>query len=184
MPSSIEFEVSYLDNIPNVMMDPVKLQQLLLNLCINARDAMNGLGQIKISVGLNKQLNNECSFCHERINGEWVEIIIADTGAGIEDDVIKRIFDPFFTTKKQGQGSGMGLAMVSGIVESHNGHIFIASKPDAGTSVHILFPPAIDGFSENLQIDTAPVNEEIHAQGESVLIRVFSSDVLVIMLVI
>lgn len=143
-PSSINFDVNYQEDIPGVMMEPVKLQQLLLNICINAKDAMNGSGKIAISLKHSDTITAECSSCHKQVHGDWVEITISDTGSGIKQNDLARIFNPFFTTKDVGKGTGMGLAVVGSIVESFNGHIIVKTKLGEGTSIRLLFPPATD----------------------------------------
>lgn len=170
MPSSIEFEVSYGDKIPYVLMDPVKLHQLLLNICINAKDAMDGAGKITVSLGLNREMNDECSSCYRQVQGEWVEITIMDTGSGIEPDVINRVFDPFFTTKTVGKGTGMGLAVVGKIVESYKGHIIVKSELGKGTGIHLLFPAVYESSKKELQNKAAPITEEFNSDGKSLLI--------------
>jgi len=144
IPSSIEFDISYQDNLPDVVMEPVSLQQLLINICFNAKDEMNGTGKISISLGWKQEVNDECSVCHKQIHGEWIELTITDTGRGIKQDIINHIFEPFFTTKTVGKGSGMGMAMVGSIVKTFNGHIIVRTELGKGTSFHLLFPPAIE----------------------------------------
>jgi len=172
MPSSIEFEVNYENDAPDILMDPVRFNQLLLNLCINAKDAMNGTGKIIISIGLHSEINDECTSCYKKIQGEWVDITITDTGDGMSPDVISHIFDPFFTTKDVGKGTGMGLAVVSKIVESYNGHIIVKSEPGEGTGIHLLFPPSkktkVSDLT-NLNI-TDSVTEQFDSNNETVLV--------------
>ena len=124
---------------PFVLGDPVQIQQVILNLSVNARDAMEGGGTL--------------SFITERVNlptrtpsdssdtaHEFIRMSVADTGCGIPDDVQPRIFEPFFTTKEQGKGTGMGLSMVYGIVKNHGGSISVTSETGKGTRFEILWP--------------------------------------------
>ena len=170
MPSSIEFEVNIQPDVPDVLMEPVKLNQLLMNLCINARDAMHDSGKITISLAMHKNLSGECSSCHRQIQGDWVELVVSDTGSGIKPEVIGQIFDPFFTTKMVGKGTGMGLAMVSGIVEGYQGHIIVESEQAKGTSIHVLFPPVNDSEKDALNPAPEAVAGQQRGQGQTILI--------------
>ncbi|MCW8825291.1 MAG: ATP-binding protein [Gammaproteobacteria bacterium] len=142
LPSSIEIVLNGQDELPKVMMDPVKLQQILMNLCLNAKDAMNGVGQLSIQLGIGQGDRRECSTCHQIIEGDWIELSVTDTGSGINADTLKHIFEPFYTTKEVGKGTGMGLAVVNTLVESLDGHIIVQSKEGEGTTFRLLFPPS------------------------------------------
>lgn len=120
-----------------VLMDPAQIDQILTNLCINAKDAITGKGNITIATA-NQTL--DAVSCPGLIPGAYVEITVSDNGCGMDKDVRERIFDPFFTTKGQGQGTGLGLAMVSGIVTQNNGCIHLHSEPGQGTVFHLFFP--------------------------------------------
>lgn len=142
IPSSMHLNVEVSATIPNIQGDAVQLHQIIMNLIINARDALDGKGTISINVHLSEVQQSECSSCHSNIDGSFVEISVADTGEGIAEDVRGRIFDPFFSTKDFGKGSGMGLAMVHGIIHSAGGHIIVESELGQGTTIHLLFPIA------------------------------------------
>lgn len=144
LPSTIKVELSKEDNTPEILMDPVQFQQIFMNLMINAKDAMDGSGVIKITLGRYVESNKECSSCHKIIKGDWVELTFSDTGRGMTKEVKERIFEPFFTTKKLGEGTGMGMSVLHGVVKGHNGHIIIDSTLGQGTSFHLLFPPSSD----------------------------------------
>ena len=148
MPATLELEVK-LDQVPAVVADRVQLEQVLLNLCINARDAMQGAGTVGIGVRRTKSADLVCSSCRRRVEGDFVELAVSDKGPGIPADVRGRIFEPFFTTKDAGKGSGMGLAVVHGIVHEHGGHIVLEAPEDGGTTFRILLPAA----AENLRPD-------------------------------
>jgi len=154
MPSSIEVQTDFLDGLPKIMMDPVQMHQIVMNLCINARDAMKGNGELIVTLKNVEFLQNtHCISCVESIIGNYVELNITDTGQGIDSDLLRRIFDPFFTTKDIGKGSGMGLSMVHGIVHEHGGHILVDSIVDKGTTFRLLFPALqekVDQTKENL----------------------------------
>jgi len=140
IPASLIINVTLDSNIPKIKADGVQIHQLLMNLCINARDAMCGIGNLTIT--LNKQTfeNSYCTSCFEPINGEYAVLAIEDTGEGIDPEKKSTIFEPFYTTKEVGKGSGMGLSMVHGITHDHHGHILVHSELTVGTKFEILFP--------------------------------------------
>jgi acetyl-CoA synthetase len=148
MPSTLELDVM-LDDVPAVVADRVQLEQVLLNLCINARDALGGVGTVGISVRRTRSTDLVCSSCRRRVEGDFVELAVSDAGPGIPADLRGRIFEPFFTTKDAGKGSGMGLAVVHGIVHEHGGHIVLEAPQEEGTRFRILLPSA----AENLRPD-------------------------------
>ncbi|MGD8642212.1 MAG: response regulator, partial [Gammaproteobacteria bacterium] len=128
------------DSDIHIYTDPLQLQQTIINLVINARDALNGKGNITIKLTTHHLPSMECTSCHKLFSGEYVAISVIDDGFGIGEEYLARIFEPFFTTKDIGQGSGMGLAMVHGFIHASNGHILVDSNPDHGTSIQMYFP--------------------------------------------
>ncbi|MDB5866019.1 MAG: histidine kinase [Betaproteobacteria bacterium] len=146
VPATVEVRTDLCCEVPPVMLDPVHLDQILLNLCINARDAMNGRGTIRISVVECASCEETCTACRQAASGGYVELRVEDEGPGIAPDVVDRIFEPFFTTKDVGKGSGMGLASVHGIVHELGGHIVVENAAPHGTRFRVLFP-ALGGES-------------------------------------
>jgi PAS domain S-box-containing protein len=142
LPATIELATDLAHAVPPVMMDPVQIEQVLLNLCINARDAMCGVGEIKVAVTLIDSGKATCASCRQQVAGRFVELAVYDSGPGIPADVMDRMFEPFFTTKEVGRGSGMGLAMVHGIVHDHGGHIVVDTSPETGTVFRLRFAAA------------------------------------------
>ena len=140
LPSSIHLHTEIDINVSNVKIDPVHMHQLVMNLCINARDAMDGEGQIDVLISQVSGVEAECDSCHEHVKGDFVELAVRDTGSGLDASVIERIFDPFFTTKKIGKGTGMGLSIVHGIVHEHEGHILLENASGGGCVFRLLFP--------------------------------------------
>ncbi len=140
MPAGIELSVEIADGERKVLIDPVQLQQILMNLCINARDAVGESGIIAIKTHAPRWYATECASCLRPVQGEFVELSVTDTGEGMAADVLQHLFDPFFTTKPVGQGSGLGLSIVHGIVHDHNGHILVESQVGGGTRFRILMP--------------------------------------------
>jgi PAS domain S-box-containing protein len=155
LPSSVELRTALETGLPGVMIDPVHVEQILLNLCINARDAMAGAGTISVGVRLAADGGGAvCTSCHQAADGRYVELTVADTGPGIAPPVIERMFEPFFSTKEVGRGSGMGLSTVHGIVHEHGGHIVVDTAPRRGATFRVLLP-ALEG-----EADAAPPEDE------------------------
>lgn len=142
-PKSISFSQSLPADLWSINVDATQLHQVLLNLCVNARDAMPEGGYLIVSAA-NRVLDEEKA---EKIPGSrpgrFVELRVTDTGSGIPEEVLGKMFDPFFTTKKAGQGTGLGLSTVLGIVKSHNGFLTVDSKLGHG-SVFCIYLPATD----------------------------------------
>jgi signal transduction histidine kinase/CheY-like chemotaxis protein len=141
LPSGIEIEED-LHPTPPVLLDPVEMQQVVMNLFVNARDAMLGKGKLTVSLRAIELRDLECVFCHRDIAGRWVELAIQDTGPGIAEDALDHLFEPFFTTKAVGKGAGMGLAIVIGILQRINGHVVVETPPGGGARMRLFFPPA------------------------------------------
>ena len=142
LPSSVSIDTDIAD-VGVVRASPVDMHQILMNLCINARDAMNEHGQLSISVSPIAFEQAICSGCFKPFAGHFVAVTVADTGPGIAPGDQARLFEPFFTTKGA-QGTGLGLSMVHGIVHDHGGHIILESSPGEGTQFKLLFPPSGD----------------------------------------
>ena len=124
-----------------VSFDSAQFQQVLVNVCLNARDAMPDGGELKIETAREVVHGSECSSCHDVVRGQYVCVRVSDTGCGVPQHIQRRVFDPFFTTKDVGKGSGMGLAMVHGLLHAAGGHIIVSSVEGRGTVVELLFPP-------------------------------------------
>jgi len=143
LPSTIQMHNSIQSNLA-VMSDPTNIHQVIMNLCTNAAYAMQkdgGLLEVSLS---DVELDEDFAKQHPGITpGKFVELTVSDTGHGMTPEVLDRIFDPFFTTKKKGEGTGMGLAVVHGIVKSHGGALTVESYPEKGT-VFKAFIPAIE----------------------------------------
>jgi PAS domain S-box-containing protein len=141
LPATLDL-VTRTDGDPLALVDPVQAHQILLNLCINARDAMKEMGRIVVTARRRVLSATHCASCRRSFEGEFAELSVADSGTGIEPDVMERIFEPFFTTKEIGQGTGMGLAIIHGVVHDHGGHVVVESSRGAGTTFRILLPLA------------------------------------------
>lgn len=170
IPSSIKIHLNVEDNLPDVVMDPVKLQQIIMNLIINSKDAMRDNGNITMTLGWKKSVHQECSSCHQLVIGDWIELSFADDGKGMDAHVLERIFEPFYTTKGPSEGTGMGMSVLHGIIKSHDGHIFVASTPGVGTCIQILFPPASTTTDINKNTDSTEKTINTAGNGQRILI--------------
>lgn len=128
------------ETIPALMGDANQIEQVIMNLMVNAGDAMPSGGVITVNT-YSREIGREASFVHPLLTpGPYVILTVSDTGTGIPDDIRDRIFDPFFTTKDQGKGTGLGLAMVYGIVKEHKGVITVESQTGKGTAFNVYIP--------------------------------------------
>lgn len=141
IPGSIEFEFVPDEELKNIAGDSVQVEQVVMNLCINARDAMPHGGKILLRTQNVQIYENEAERADVQ-PGAFVLLTIADTGIGMDEQVQKRVFEPFFTTKEPGKGTGLGLSVVHSIVAQHHGFITIESKTERGTTFNIYFPAA------------------------------------------
>ena len=142
IPATITLEVDADADLPEVAIDPVDLHQILMNLIINARDALPGRGHIRVSLRHIHVPETVCAAGHEPFAGERVVIGVADDGQGISPDVLPHIFEPFFTTKAAGRGSGMGLAMAHALARRAGAHFGVRSCPGHGTTIELHLPVA------------------------------------------
>ena len=142
LPSSLELVENVVADLPCIRIDPGQLHQVLTNLIINARDATGGEGRIEVGLRLATLSDEICAITHRAVRGEFVELYVKDDGSGISAEALPTIFDPFFTTKEVGKGSGMGLAMVLGILREHDGHVLVETGPGSGTCFRLFFHPA------------------------------------------
>lgn len=141
MPSRIILKFEAEHDVPLVNIDPTSLDQIIVNLYINARDAITE--QCKINISLKYQHIQEaaCLSCQASINGNYVVLCVEDSGLGIEADAMQRIFKPFYTTKSADQGTGLGLSIIHNITHGCQGHILVTSQPGSGGSqFKLLFP--------------------------------------------
>jgi PAS domain S-box-containing protein len=159
LPSTIHINVKIDKDIPSILIDPIQLEQILMNLCINARDAMNEVGKLDIEIhtlqleeGQKEIANLTPGDKVERIDAcffeesnsttqtnNFVELLVRDSGVGIPGEKLKHIFEPFYTTKEVGKGTGLGLFMVHGIMQDARGHIIVETEKDKGTLFRLLF---------------------------------------------
>ncbi len=170
----IEIETVISGGLWNSLVDTTQVENALLNLAINARDAMNGHGKLTIEAG-NASLDDAYASLHPDVKpGQYVMLAVSDTGCGISPDILEHVFEPFFTTKPEGQGTGLGLSMVYGFVKQSDGHIKIYSEPGHGTTVRIYLPRVIQ------EEDIAPeemTRDQVDGGTETILVVEDDEDV-------
>ncbi|MCF8087682.1 MAG: response regulator [Desulfotignum sp.] len=127
-------------NLWPVKMDPSQIDQILANLCVNARDAIAGIGKVTLETGMETVDQAHCDLHPEFSPGDFVRLVFTDTGCGMDQKTMDNLFEPFFTTKDLGQGTGLGLATVYGIVKQNNGVIHVYSEKGQGTTFRIYLP--------------------------------------------
>jgi CheY-like chemotaxis protein len=159
-PKDIRLQFAVSSNPWTILGDPTQIHQILLNLCVNARDAMPHGGRLSIAAE-NAVLDEHYAAMNLQAKpGNYVNIAVTDTGEGIPPEIIEKIFEPFFTTKEVGKGTGLGLSTVIAIVKSHGGFVNVYSEPGKGTTFKVYLP-AID----------APSREASQQRGEASLPR-------------
>ena len=178
---NIDIKCDMESSLPPVMGDSNQLYQAILNLCINARDAMPDGGRLYIKTDFYLLRDEKAVDFFKVPSGEYVRINVTDTGMGMSPDIKKRIFEPFFTTKDIGKGTGLGLAMVYGIIKGHGGYLNVYSEPGLGTTIRIYLPKA-DGAVEEKNMDEFVVKKSkkgtILIIDDEVMIRELAKDIL------
>jgi PAS domain S-box-containing protein len=156
IPATIDIRKHLPDADITIFADPVQINQILMNLCINASQAMEDTGGIlEVNIEITTLEAGEIKNFIDLAPGKYLKMTVSDTGPGIAEEIINRIFDPYFTTKEMGKGSGMGLSIVHGIVQNHNGAISVDTKPGKGTTFSLLFPV----LDEKIKIKTETIDE-------------------------
>lgn len=151
-PPEISFEVDIEDNIHKIKGNSTQLYQVILNICVNAKESISGSGKIKLSAGnysIDKSKNIRFPILQ---SGEYVCISIEDTGGGISKENLDKIFDPYFSTKQKESVSGIGLYVSYGIIKAHNGHIEVTSTENVGTKFEIFLPATVQKKKETKEI--------------------------------
>lgn len=154
---AVEIETSIAGGLWNTMVDPTNVENAILNLAINSRDAMDGQGRLTIEAG-NAFLDDAYAAGHPDVDaGQYVMIAVTDTGTGMKREVLEQAFEPFFSTKPQGKGSGLGLSMVYGFVRQSGGHVKIYSEPGQGTTVKLYLPRSSQAEDVVVEKEAGPV---------------------------
>ncbi|HKX28829.1 MAG TPA: PAS domain S-box protein, partial [Blastocatellia bacterium] len=167
LPRNVELEVRIPDDLWIVVGDGTQIHQVLMNLCINARDAMPGGGKLSMGAANLTLGEDEIGHRSEVKPGRFIRITIADTGVGISPQIFDRIFDPFFTTKEKGKGTGLGLSTVLGIARGHGGFIEVESEVARGSQFHVYLP-AREVFVPGPKETPAPA--PLNGHGELILV--------------
>ncbi|HET9801968.1 MAG TPA: ATP-binding protein, partial [Candidatus Acidoferrum sp.] len=164
LPAKITIKTDLDPTVPAVLADSTQMHQILMNLGTNAAHALTQRGGvIHVSLGVAELSDRQLAGLAA---GSYVRLTVSDTGAGMNKEVLAHLFEPFFTTKAQGEGTGLGLSVVHGIVSSYGGAIQVASAPGAGARFDLYFPPAPEGVA----IKSAPVAAERRGTGERILV--------------
>ena len=154
LPSTIEIRQSIMSKEDAALIDPTQIHQVLMNLCTNASHAMRDKGGV-LDVSLTKVKLDayDVVSCPDLKPGQYLKLAVSDTGHGMEPDTLQQIFDPYFTTKEPGEGTGLGLAVVHGIVKQHDGAIRVHSEAGKGSTFEVLFPVIASSPETNLEND-------------------------------
>jgi nitrogen-specific signal transduction histidine kinase len=153
IPTTIDIQENITEASATILGDPSQIYQIIMNLCTNSAHAMEEMGSV-LQVRLSSVELDETALeeLPELKAGKYVRLTVSDTGEGIKREIIHKIFDPYFTTKAVGKGTGMGLAIVHGIVKEHGGAITVYSEPGQGTTFHVFFPK-IESGSEKQTVE-------------------------------
>lgn len=164
---NIELQVKPAASVDTIQADPTQLQQIIMNLTVNARDAMPQGGTLRIETA-NHDLDGQIALSHPAgKTGKWVELCVSDTGTGMDEHTRKHLFDPFYTTKGVGKGTGLGLSTVYGIVRQSGGSITVDSALGRGTRFRIFFPAARQRVFEP---EKSPTSQASPSGGETILV--------------
>ncbi len=162
--ANVELESIVDPDLPNALTDPASVQQILMNLVVNAQDAMAGGGTIRVAAERCRVGEERCRVGEEDVveqenarPGIYTRLSVSDTGSGMDERTRRQIFEPFFTTKERGKGTGLGLAVVYGLVRDHGGWIDVVSRPGEGTTVSVYLPAAEESVAERLEPAAPPV---------------------------
>jgi signal transduction histidine kinase/DNA-binding response OmpR family regulator len=163
---TIELETVVSVGLWNTLADPNHLQNVIVNLAINARDSMDGAGRLTIEAG-NAMLDDDYTRHHDELSsGQYVLIAVSDTGCGMAPEVLARAFEPFYTTKSEGRGTGLGLSMAYGFMKQTGGHIKLYSEPGHGTTVKLYLPRSME--DEAVRVEAA--NDPVTGGTETILV--------------
>jgi PAS domain S-box-containing protein len=164
IPKDIEVTKELLEPSPAVEGDPSQFEQVVMNLMLNARDAMPGGGKLALRTSVVELGPADLDIDANVTSGQYVRISVSDTGSGIEEEHLAHIFEPFFTTKEKGKGTGLGLAMLYGIVKEHKGYVTLQSTVGEGTTFYVYLP-----VKEQMSLLSEETHEVRGREGETIL---------------
>lgn len=167
IPENIQISIDSSPGTYRVWADPTKMQQVLTNLSVNARDAMPNGGSLRLKLERRVMKPGERNQGLDMTNGNWIILSVSDTGTGIPSESLAHMFEPFFTTKRLGQGTGLGLSQVYGIVKQHNGHIEVETEVGKGSTFYVYLPECT-----RITMSTLGQDEFISPRGSNELILV------------
>jgi CheY-like chemotaxis protein len=160
MPAMIEIRTNFAAGLPPVAADSTQIHQVIVNLATNAAHAIgNRSGLIEVGLEATSVTPEGASISPDLKAGRYVRISVADDGCGMDTETLRQIFDPFFTTKSPGQGTGLGLSVVYGIMKSHGGTVTVYSDPGRGTKFHLYFP-ALEGAIESTPVEHHEIDRQ------------------------
>ncbi len=172
----IQLELFLAPGLPNIKADPVQIEQILMNLVVNARDAIHALppdspNDKRIQIETEQvTLNSDYAARHKGVKeGAFICISVSDSGVGMDESVLNKIFDPFFTTKEVGKGTGLGLSTVYGIIKQNNGNVYVYSEPGKGTTIKIYWPVCRE---EQNQTEETPKTDQAALKGNETVLLV------------
>jgi signal transduction histidine kinase/CheY-like chemotaxis protein len=168
MGPSVQVEVVGASGVWSILVDPNQLENAILNLCINARDAMPEGGKLTIETA-NKWIDERAARQHDLLVGQYVSVCVTDTGTGMPPDIMAKAFDPFFTTKPLGEGTGLGLSMVYGFARQSGGQVRIYSEIGQGTTMCLYLPRHTEDVTVDVEPAPTPLPESA-GEGEVVLV--------------
>jgi PAS domain S-box-containing protein len=167
---AVTVEARLAESLPNVEGDTMQLQQVLMNLCINARDAMPKGGSLVLTTGTEQVAEGDERMPLESKPGSYVLLSVADTGCGMDEETQAKIFQPFFTTKEKGKGTGLGLAMVYGVVKNHGGFVTIRSEVGRGSAFTLHLPAAEKPIDRRPEALAVPEKSRGAVPGQTILV--------------
>jgi CheY-like chemotaxis protein len=166
----VELEIKTDPNLGLTRCDPSQIEQVIVNLVVNARDAMPKGGRLSLETA-NVTLDETCAALHPGMRpGNYVCLTVADTGCGMDAETQARIFEPFFTTKEHGEGNGLGLATVYGVAQQAGGHVSVSSEPGHGATFRVYFPRIEAEIEATTIVKPALVPEQLERGSERVLV--------------
>ncbi len=190
IPATIRIDTTFDPATPPVLIDPVQLQQIVINLLINARDAIEQHGDVKVDLRTSvieqtmdgeSDFASQCASCEAPLKGSWVELSVEDNGHGIDESMLRKIFDMYVTTREPGQGTGIGLWLIHTLVHEYGGHIRLSSEPGKGTRFGILLPDAdavAEPASTRVLVSDIDISGEILVVDDDVSVSKYLAEVL------